>query len=183
MRTEAVQGNNQRHSVFFPMAKGAIVGAAAGYALKYATPLTKEEKLTDEYIKFSSDVKSQKSQFTKHTEKMVGFLKAKLEKSFAESEFIRLFEGLKHGDQVDKNAIRTATAEIEKSHPKELFEFKRLCAKAAGHAQVAAERNMKAYNLVTKMIRPTGFFLTAGAIVGAFFAGLDDILKTEIKDV
>lgn len=40
MRTQAV---HQRQSLLYPMAEGALVGAAAGYAVKYAQPLTPQE--------------------------------------------------------------------------------------------------------------------------------------------
>ncbi len=40
MRTQPV---HQRQSLLYPMAQGALLGAATGYAIKYAQPLTPAE--------------------------------------------------------------------------------------------------------------------------------------------
>ena len=87
---------------------------------------------------------------------------------------------MKDGDKVKPGSIRTAIKNLS-DNKKELFEFKRLCKTSALEAEKTAKQCMNAYNLVTKHIRPTGFFVAAGAVVGAFVAMINDILKTDVK--
>ena len=181
MKVNAVEGNQKRHSVFVPIIEGAAIGTVVGYAGKYALPLTHEEKNSDEYIKVSSKVAREKTQYNFRTDKFISTLKAKEERTAAENAFIKLFEGLKDGDNVKKSSIKNAIKELTEKHPDQVIAFKRLCKKTSDIAEKTAKQCMNAYDLTTKHIRPTGFFLVAGAVTGGFIALVHDILKTEIK--
>lgn len=181
MKVNSVEGNQARRSVFVPIIEGAAVGTVAGYMGKYILPLTHEEKNSDEYIKVSSKIAREKTQYNFRTDKYISTLKAKEERTVAENAFIGLFEGLKEGDNVKKGSIRNAIKELTEKHPDQVVAFKRLCKKTSDIAEKTAKQCMNAYDLTTKHIRPTGFFLVAGAVVGGFIGLAHDILKTEVK--
>ena len=64
MTVNAIQSNEQRRTILVPMTKGAAIGAVSGLALKYAYPVTADEKNTDEYIKISKKINNQKTEYT-----------------------------------------------------------------------------------------------------------------------
>lgn len=181
MKVYAVEGNQKRHSVFVPIIQGAAVGTVAGYVGKYLLPLTPEEKNSDEYVKVKNKIQNEKTQYNFRTDKFVNSLKAKEEKTAAETAFIKLFEGLKDGDKVKKVSIRNAIKDLTEKNPDQVIAFKRLCKKTSEIAERTAKQCMDAYNLTTKHIRPTGFFLVTGAVTGGLVALAHDILKTEVK--
>ena len=181
MKVNAVEGNHKRHSVFVPIIQGAAIGTVAGYAGKYLLPLTPEEKNSDEYVKVKNKIQNEKTQYNFRTDKFVNSLKAKEEKTAAESAFIKLFEGMKDGDNVKKANLRGILKELSENNPDQVLAFKRLCKKTSEIAERTAKQCMDAYNLTTKHIRPTGFFLVTGAVTGGFIALAHDILKTEVK--
>ena len=180
MRTEAIQGNDRRHSVLGPMVKGAALGMTAGYIGKYAIPLTKEEKSSDEYIKVGNKINNEKTAYNFRTENMLNSIKEKVNKTPAEDEFVKMFDGMKDGDKVSKKSIRDAIKNLS-SDAAQVSKFKQLCKETSAIAEQTANQCMRAYNIVTKDIRPLGFFLTAGAVVGAFVALIGDILRTDVK--
>lgn len=182
MTVEAIQGNDRRRSIFVPMAKGAAIGAAAGLAMKYTYPVTQDEKNSDEYIKVSKKVNAQKTEYNIRTQKYVDSLRTKLQTSLAEDEFVKMFDGMKEGEKVKPSSIRNAIKNIKKNNPDELLEFRRVCKDSSDIANKTAKQFMNAYDLVTKHIRPTGFFLITGAIVGAFIALIKDVVKTDVKN-
>lgn len=180
MQVNAIQSNDRRHSVYAQMIKGAAIGTAGGFVAKYTLPLTPEEMSTDEYIKISNKVKDQKNQFNFRTNKFIQKLKAQTENSLAEKEFIKLFDGMKDGDKVKTSNIRNAMKNLQ-DNPAELREFKRLCKVTSEIVEKTARQCMNAYDLVTKHIRPTGFFLITGSVVGAMIALINNVLKTEVR--
>lgn len=181
MRTEAIQGHDKRRTVLGPLGAGAAIGAAGGYALKYAYPITPDEKQTDEYIKVMDKINKQKTEYNFRTEKYINSIKEKPLRSVAEDEFVKMFDGLKEGDHVGTKRIRTALNNMQKNKPGEIFEFKRLCKASSEIADKTAKQCINAYNLVTKHIRPTSFFLISGAVVGAIIALINDVMKTDVK--
>lgn len=182
MKVDAIQSNDKRRTVLFPIAQGAAIGAGSGIVLKYAYPITADEKNTDEYIKISNKINNQKTEYTARTEKFVNSIKSKEHRSFAEDEFVKLFDGLKEGDHVKRSNLRNALKKLKSQKPAEMFEFKKLCKTSSAIAQETAKQCMSAYNLVTKHIRPTGFFLATGAIIGAIIGLINDITKVKIND-
>ncbi len=181
MKVEAIQSNDRRHSVLAPLAKGAAIGAAAGFVTKYAYPLTPDEKSTDEYVKVRNKINNQKTEYNFRTAKYVNSIRNKDKCSLAEDEFVKMFDGLKEGDHVKHSSIRKAIKNIQEKNPAEVLEFKRVCKASSEVAEQTAKQCMSAYNLITKHIRPTGFFLVTGAIIGAVIATINDILKVEVK--
>ncbi len=181
MQVEAIQGNDRRRSVFVPMANGAAIGAVGGFALKYMYPLTHEEKNTDEYIKVANKIKNEKVTYNFRTAKYIDSIKANPERSYAQDQFVKLFDGLKDGDKVKTSKLRSVINTIKKEKPDELLEFRRVCKASSEVAEQTAKQCMSAYNLITKHIRPTGFFLLAGAIVGAIIGLIQDVTKTDVK--
>ena len=91
-----------------------------------------------------------------------------------------MFNGMKDGDHVKSSAIRKAMKNLQ-DDPVQLREFKRVCKATSEVVESTAKQCMNAYDLVTKHIRPTGFFLVTGAVVGAVIALINDVLKTEVR--
>jgi len=180
-KVEAIQGNDRQHRALRNLSNGAVVGAAAGLGAKYIIPLTPEEKGSDEYVKIMDKIHKQKTEYSFRTEKYIESLKAKQSKSLAEDEFVRMFNGMKEGDHVKRSSIRNAIRKLEAMNPLEAAEFKNLCKESSKIAEKTAKQCIDAYNIATKRIRPTGFFVMAGAVVGAFVALINDVLKTEVK--
>ena len=180
IKVDAIQSNDRRHSCFWPMAEGAALGTVAGYATKYILPLTEEEKSTDEYIKIKNQIETQKTQYNFRTAKVIDSIRGKETRSLAEDEFVKMFDGMKNGDHVKSSNIRKAMKNLS-DNPEQLREFKRVCKKTSEVANTTAKQCLAAYNLVTKHIRPTGFFLASGAVVGAVMALFNDVLKTEVR--
>lgn len=181
MSIDSIQ-NNRHRSIFVPIAQGAAIGAGVGLAGKYLLPLTYEEKHSDEYVKISNKVKQQKNEYSFRTAKYIDSLAAKTNRSIAEDEFIRMFDGMKEGQKVKHSSIRTAINNIKAKNPNEVLEFRRLCKNSSDVAEKTAKQFMNAYNLITKHIRPTGFFIAAGAVVGAFVALINDVLKVRVNN-
>ena len=178
MKVEAV--NNRQH-VLWTLGQGALVGAAAGLAGKYALPLTPEEKNSDEYVKVMGKINNHKNAYNFRTEKYLDTLRAKESISPAEDRFIKLFDGMKEGDHVKKASIRKAIKELKEVNPLDAVEFKNICRETSKAVKETTKQCISAYNIVTKHIRPTAFFVTTGAVVGAFITMLNDVLKTEVK--
>lgn len=181
MRTESVQNNGHR-SILIPLAQGAAIGAGAGIVGKYALPLTHEEKNSNEYIKVSNLVNDQKKMYNYRTERYINKLNAKEKHSVAEDEFIKMFDGMKEGDRMKPSRIKTALNNLQNEKPTELLEFKRICKNFSDMAERTAKQFMNGYNLVTKHIRPTSFFVATGAILGAVVALVNDILKVRVEN-
>lgn len=181
MPVEAVQQDRQYHALR-TLGQGAAIGAATGYAAKYIQPLTADEKRSDEYVKVTDKIRDQKTEYSVRTRKYLDTMKAKNNKSLAEDEFIKLFDGMKDGDHVKRGNIRTAIKTLEEKNPLAVAEFKNLCKETSRIAEKTAQQCVSAYKLVTKHIRPTGFFLTTGAVVGASIALINDALKTKVNN-
>ena len=176
----AIQSNDRRRSCFWPMAEGAALGTVAGYATKYILPLTQEEKSSDEYIKIKNQINTQKTQYNFRTAKVIESLKGQETRTLAQDEFVKMFDGMKNGEHVKSSRIRKAMLNL-RDNPEQLREFKRVCKATSEVANTTAKQCLAAYNLVTKHIRPTGFFLASGAVVGAVMALFNDALKTEVR--
>jgi hypothetical protein len=184
MYVGSIQSNDNRRSVIVPMTQGAAIGAVAGLVGKYALPLQYDETHSDEYISVKNKINVLKKEYNIRTQKYIDSLRAKPTKTLAEDEFVKMFDGMKDGDRLKHSKIGKAIENIKnisKGNSDNLLEFKRLCNYSAQIAEQTAKQCLDAYNLVTKHIRPTGFFVVTGAIVGAFIALINDVLKTEVK--
>ena len=182
MVVEAVQLNERRNNgVISPMIKGGIAGAAVGYIAKYALPLTTEEKSTDEYVKVSSKINEQKLEYNFRVRKFVDELNSKEGKSVAQEQFAKMFNGLKDGDSVGLSKLKEFVSRIQKEHPEALEEFRQICKKSRRIADETANQCLRAYNLVTKHMRPTGFFVLTGAAIGSVAAVASNILRTDVN--
>lgn len=181
MKVEAVQSNDRRQSCLVPMSKGALLGAACGWASKYILPVQPDEKQTPEYRKVIGKIDTQKTEYNLRTKEFINSLKSQQKRSTAQDEFIKMFDGLKEGDHVKIGSIRTAIKNLQEKAPFQVNEFKQMCKDTSAVAEKTAKQCISAYNLVTKHIRPTGFFIVAGAVLGAVSALINDICKTEIK--
>lgn len=169
------------HSALATLGQGALAGAAAGYAGKYLLPLTHEEKNSDEYIKVTDKIRQQKTEYSVRTEKYLDGMKAKKNRSLAEDEFIKLFDGMSEGDHVKPGRIRKALQTLEANNRLEALEFKNICKETSKIAEDTAKQCIQAYKLVTKHIRPTAFFVTTGVVAGTAIALIGDALKTDVK--
>lgn len=180
MKVYAIENNDKRRSCIIPMAQGAVIGGIAGTVLKYH-PLTPDEKNNPEYKKVIDKINKQKTEFNPKTAEFLSNIKAKPQKSLAEDVFVKMFDGIKEGEKVKPAKIRDAIKTIQKKNPAEVNEFKHLCKESIKVAEQTAKKCIDAYNLVTKHIRPTSFYLITGAVVGAFIELFRNILKTEVK--
>ncbi len=182
MPIQAIHGNERRHSLFVPAAEGAIVGAGAGLAGKYLLPLTTEEISDKAYEARIKEIDANKTAFNAKTGKYINHIKSKLNKTPAEDEFVKMFDGLKEGEHVAESSIEAAIANLEKNSPDQVAAFKALHNKSLKLADKLAKMEKLSYNMLTKhLTRPTGFFLATGAIIGTFVAIAHDLMKTEIK--
>lgn len=178
MKVEAVQSNDRRQTCLIPMAKGALLGAGCGIAAKYLLPVQPDEKQTAEYRKVIGKINSQKTEYNSRTKQYIDTLKTKNKNSLAEDEFIKLFDGLKEGEHVKRSSIRNALKTLEEKAPLQVNEFRRLCKNSSEVVERTAKECISAYNLVTKHIRPTGFFVATGAVIGAIITLIDSICQT-----
>ncbi len=178
MKVEAVQSNDRRQTCLVPMAKGALWGTGCGIAAKYLLPIQPDEMQTPEYRTVMGKINSQKTEYNIRTKQFIDSLKSKGKPSLAEDQFIKLFDGLKDGDHVKKSSIRSAIKTLEEKAPLQLNEFKRLCKNSSEVVEKTAKECISAYKLVTKHIRPTAFFVTTGAVLGAVIALIDSVCKT-----
>lgn len=178
MKVDAIDSNDRRRSCLLPMAQGAGIGAVTGYVAKYAQPLTPQEK-SGHYPKVIDSINAQSKAFGPKTEEYLRNIKSNNNMSLAEDTFVKMFDGLKEGDHVSKGTIRSALKSLKK--PSDISAFKRLCKESEEVAAKTAKQCISAYNLVTKHIRPTSFYVLAGAVVGAVVALVKDILKTDVK--
>ena len=182
MPIQAIHGNERRHSMFVPITEGAIVGAGAGFVGKYLLPLTAEEKADEIYLERIADIENNKTAFNAVTKKYVNRIRTKANKSLAEDEFVKMFDGMKKGGKVKPSQIEQAIKNLEKLSPEQVPAFKSLCERSLGLAENLAKLKVQAYNVFTKhLTRPTGFFLVAGAVIGTFISVAHDLMKTEIK--
>lgn len=174
--------DNNHRTCLIPMAEGALVGAGVGMALKYGYPLNKDEKNTNEYLSVMNDIKSKKTTYSAWTHSMLDDISKKNQRSLAEDVFVKTYEGLKYGDKVSgEGRIHKAFRTVKEQKPELLPELKRLFLDARLQAEKIAKKHVEIYNLATKHIRPTGFFVTAGAITGAVVAMVHEVLRTEVQ--
>ncbi len=182
MAVEAVNNYNRQDTCLVPMAKGATVGAAIGWALKYGYPLNQDEKTTKEYLHAMDEIKKSKESFSPWTRSYIDEIKSKKEKSLAEDVFVNTYSGLKNGERIGKARIIKAYREINANSPENAPELSRLFHEAKFQAEKMAKKAVNSYKLATKHFRPTGFFVVTGAVTGAMVALLHDIMKTEVKN-
>ena len=178
VKVEAIESNNKRRGCIVPLAKGAMTGAAIGLALKYAQPVTADEKNTPEYRKVVEEIQNKKNSYSPWTDSYLKQIKSKSELSKAEDVFVKTYDGMKHGEQVGRKRLMKALRSLENQDRGEL---RVLYENARYQAEVMAKKYMSMNNLLTKYIRPTGFFLTTGAVIGAIIALIHSVMSTEVK--
>ena len=183
MPIQAIHGNERRHSLFVPAMEGAVVGGAAGIVGKYVLPLTEEEKCTEAYKDKMAEISKEKTTYSAHAKRFINDIKTKPNKTLAEDEFVKMFDGMKKGDpiHIKQSTIRNAILNLQQKSPEQVPAFKSLCKKSLDLAENVAKDAKHFYELFTKHYRPTGFFVATGAIIGTFVAVAHDVMKTEIK--
>lgn len=182
MAVEAVNNYNNKNTCLVPMLKGAAVGAAVGWALKYGYPLNEDEKTTKEYLHAQREIKKTKDSFSPWTRSYIDEINAKKNKSLAEDVFVHTYDGLKTGDEVGRARVLKAFRKVSAEFPEGIPELKRLFDDARYQAEKVAKKAVASYNLATKHFRPTEFFVTTGAVVGATVALLHNVLKTDVRN-
>ncbi len=182
MAVQAVNNYDNQKTCLVPMIKGAAVGAAVGWALKYGYPLNEDEKTTKEYLHAQREIKKTKESFSPWTRSYIDEINAKKNKSVAEDVFVHTYDGLNTGDEVGKSRVLKAFRKVSEEFPEGIPELKRLFHDARYKAEKVAQKAFASYNLATKHFRPTEFFVTTGAVVGATVALLHDVLKTDVKN-
>ncbi|MBD5403333.1 hypothetical protein HDR58_11135 [bacterium] len=173
--------DNRRQGCIGPMLQGAAVGTAAGWIMKYAQPLTPQEKNSTEYVKVMNKIKNEKVAYNTRTQAYITNLKDRGNLSVAEDAFVKMFDGMKEGDHIKKSSLLKTLRDLQKKNPEDTEAFKRICKETSRIADETAKQCIKAYNLLTKHARPTSFFLITGAVGGAIFKLVQNILKTEVK--
>jgi hypothetical protein len=183
MPIQAIHENERRHGMFTSAIGGAIVGGAAGYVGKYTLPLTAEEKLTEVYKDRMAEINKEKTTYNAKTKRFLNDIKTKPNRSLAEDEFVKMFDGMKKGDPINikQSTIRNAILNLQQKSPEQVPAFKNLCKRSLAEAENIAKAANRYYDFFTKNFRPTGFFVVAGAIFGTFVAIANNLMKTEIK--
>lgn len=181
MKVNAIDSNDRRRSCLIPMTQGAAVGAAAGFMLKYAQPLTPQERKNPEYVKVIDKINNEKTAYSFRTENYLDDIRKKSTLSPAEDTFVKMFSGMKEGEHVKPGKMRSAIKSLQEQNSGYVKEFRRLCKESTVVAEKTAKQCIDAYNLMTKHARPTAFFITTGAVVGAVIALLKDIMRTEVQ--
>jgi len=179
VKVEAIESNNNRRGHLVPLLNSAGTGALVGFTLKYIQPVTLDEKNTHEYKQVIKDINTRRTTYSSWTENYLNKIRGKSNLSLAEDVFIKTFDGLKEGEHVGTKRIRQAFASVkteDKGELKQLFENARY------QAERVAKRYIKLNDLLTKHIRPTGFFLISGAVTGAFISLIHSILRTDVKN-
>ena len=182
MAVKAINNYNNNNTCLVPMIKGAATGAAVGWALKYAYPLNEDEKTTKEYLHVQNEIKKSKETFSPWTRSYIDEIKAKKNRSLAEDVFVQTYEGLEQGDKIGNKRIIDAFRKAKKENTEVFVELTRLFHDARYQAEKIAKKTISSYNLATKHFRPTGFFVTTGAVTGAAVALLHNVLKTDVKN-
>lgn len=180
MTVEAIKNANR--SCLDSMAAGAVIGAGAGLGLKYAYRLNNQEKNTKEYLSVVQDINNKKGVYSAWTESMLDKINNKKIKSLAEDVFVKTYDGLKEGDKVGNSRIIKAYKTIMEQKPDELREIVGLFHGARAQAEKVAKKHLEIYNIATKHIRPTGFFVGVGAAVGAAVALAKEVLHTDVNE-
>lgn len=173
--------DNKNRTCLIPVTEGAAVGAVTGLALKYGYRLNDEEKSTKEYLSVMDDINNKKTSYSPWTHSLLEEIDKKKVKSLAEDTFVKTYDGLEYGQKVGNGRVLKAFRTIQKQKPDEIKELKNLFLTARLQAERVAKKHVEIYNLATKHIRPTGFFLTAGAITGAVVAMVHEVLRTDVK--
>ncbi len=173
--------NTSNNTCVKPMAGGALFGAAAGVALKYIYPLNTEEKNTREYKTVINEINNKKNIYSPWTKSYLEGIENKKIRSSAEDVFVSTYKGMHNGESVGSLRLIKAFHKIKELKPDEYQELKKLFLSAREQAEKMAKKHVEIYNLATKHIRPTGFFVGVGAIAGAAVALANNILKTDIQ--
>lgn len=181
IKVEAVESNNRRRGCVVPMIDGAIVGSVAGFGLKYLQPVTPDEKQTPEYKSVIRDIKNKQNVYSSWTKQYLDGIKSKDNRSVAEDVFVKMYDGIKDGEKIGNKRILKAFHEIQTRKPEQVTELKELIRSARTEAERIANKYINSYNLITKHIRPTSFFVGAGAVVGAFIVLMHEVLRTDVK--
>ena len=117
MKVNAVENNNKRHSCLFPMAKGAAVGAVAGIAVKYLQPVTDAEKSSPEYLREMGRITKEKETYNLETQSFLDKINKNSKKTLAEDVFVKVYDGLKEGDEVGLKRILKAFRTVQEQKP------------------------------------------------------------------
>ncbi len=181
MKVNAVENTQKRHSCLYPMAQGAAIGAVAGVGVKYLQPVTDAEKSSPEYLREMSRIEKEKKVYNLETQAFLDRINKNSKKTLAEDVFVKMYDGLKEGDEVGAERILKAFRTVQQQKPEELSALKRLFSESKNEAELVARKYVGLYNHLTKMIRPTKYFIAAGAVVGAFIALIKDVLRTDVK--
>ena len=179
MKVEAVE--RKHHTCLFPMAKGALMGAALGFVTKYAYPLNSEEKGAQAYKGAIEEINTQKKQYSSDTREFLSDIEKKTFKSPAEDTFIKMYDGMKEGDSLSFRRRRNALKTIKENSPDFVDDFKLLYRRARDLAEINAKKCIEAYSFATKHMRPTAVFVAGGAVVGALIALIKDVLRTDVQ--
>ena len=180
MKVNAVE-NNHRHSCLYPMAQGAAIGAVAGVGVQFFQPVTDAEKSSPEYLRVMSRIEREKKTYNLETQAFLDKINKNSKKTLAEDVFVKMYDGMKEGEEVGTKRILKAFRTIQEQKPEELSALKRLFSESKNEAEIVARKYVGLYNHLTKVIRPTRYFVAAGAVVGAFIALIKDVLHTEVK--
>ena len=179
MKVEAVE--RKHNTCIYPMAKGALLGSAVGFATKYVYPLNADEKSTPAYKSAMEEINLQKKQYNADVQSFLETLKAKPNKSVAEDAYVKMFDGMKEGEEIGVKRYLKAYRSVKKNNPDFVDDFKYLCHQARNIAEISAKKCVKAYNLMTKHLRPTSVFVVGGALIGALISVINNAMRTDVK--
>ena len=160
MSVNAVRQNENTPASYL---KYLALGAVSGYALKYALPLTAQEK--DE--NFNAELNKIKARAESIKQKEFEEIRRTPNPhSIAVDTFLRMFKEKKLNE-----------SELQKL-PEDLFsKVMDLKTRVDSKAQEVLYTDLANLKIVTKRLRPTSTFIIAGAAIGGAFALIRNILK------
>jgi hypothetical protein len=162
MTVDAVQNNKMSYI-------GAMtIGAVTGYSLKWAIPITSEEKNDGNYSAKLSEIRK-KAQKAK--EKEVETIKKEAAGIPYGDEFVKMTEN----NQLDYSKIKDLKGTKQEALMN-LFERINDAAKNISHDGI------KELNAKTKALRSTGTFISLGILTGLLIAAVGNIIKTPSKN-
>lgn len=165
MAVEAIQKNNTYNSGKMSVAGSAVVGALAGYSLKWALPITHQEK--DERYKLELKKINTEARLARNAEKKL-IAGSKLDGA---DTFVKMNK--KH---------KLIASEIEKLEGPEKDNVKALFNRINSAGFKVKAEGKKALKSFTKGIRSTGVFVTAGigaCVAVAFIHNVLQIVKAD----
>ena len=178
-----VDSVKERTTCVKPLGYGIGIGAASGLAMKYLYPVTNDEKSAPSYRVRMAKLQEESKQYTPETEEFLTAIKQKATRTPIEDVFVSSFDGMRYGERISPKVYDTAMGRIKGRGEGDIAEMANLFKELKRYAKQCSQKYVKILNTVTRYERPTTFFMSAGALVGAFIGMTDYLARNSHKKV